>query len=158
MSISSDLKKLTDLENIPEAKLEKLAKLANMLAFEKEDVIFRENEKANTLYIVKQGKVLLERSIKPNVTLALGAINPGMVFGWTTLHASGYYAWDAISDDDSVIFAFNIEKLRKLCDEDNELGYLLLGNLLVSVKTRLDFRTEQLVRVIKTHPDIQFTK
>lgn len=107
-------------------------------------------------FFLKQGKILLERNIKPQVTLALGAVNPGMPFGWTSLKSKGLYSWNAVCDEDSVVFVFDVDDLRKLCDEDNVLGYSLLLNLMVNVKARLDFRTEQLLRVIRNHPHIKF--
>lgn len=157
MVSSEALKAMTILEDLPNDKLDKLAKLAKEMTYAKDAIIFSECGIGDTLYFLKQGKVLLERSIRPQATLALGAVNPGMPFGWTSLKSKGLYSWNAVCDEECVIFVFDVDDLRKLCDEDMELGYLLLLNLMVNIKSRLDFRTEQLLRVIRNHPHVKFT-
>ena len=151
-----ELKAFQALEDLSDDKLEKLAAIAKEVHYVQNDVVFRECEIGDALYFLKQGKILLERDIKPKVTLALGAVHPGMPFGWTSLKSKGLYSWSAVCDEDSTVFVFDVDELRNLCDLDNVLGYLLLKNLMINIKSRLDFRTEQLLRVIRNHPQIKF--
>lgn len=153
-----DLKAMQILTDLPDEKLGKLAAIAKEMLFLKDVVIFNECDIGSSLFFLKRGKVLLERSLRDKVTLAMGAVNPGTVFGWYSLKSKGLYSWNAICDEDSAVFVFNVDELRKLCDEDNELGYLLLLNLLANVKSRLDFRSEQLLRVIRSHPHVKFSQ
>ena len=80
-----------------------------------------------------------------------------MPFGRASLKSKGLYSWNVVCDKDCVIFVFNVDDLCKLCDEDTDLGYILLLNLMINIKSRLDFRTEQLLRAIRNHPHIKFT-
>lgn len=150
-----ELKTIQALEDLSDDKLAKLAAIAKEVHYTQNDVIFSECEIGNALFFLKQGKILLERNLKSKVTLALGAVSPGMPFGWTSLKSKGLYSWNAVCAEDSTVFVFDVDELRKLCDLDNVLGYLLLMNLLVNIKSRLDFRTEQLLRVIRNHPQIK---
>jgi CRP-like cAMP-binding protein len=65
------------------------------------------------------------------------------------------YTSDAICTETSELFAINGEELNNLLDDDHDMGYMLCRRLIRVISRRLRHRTEQFVRIIKQHPDIE---
>ena len=154
MITNEDLKQIVILTYLTDPMLDKLAKIIDILKFDKEEVIFREKDPSERFYMLRFGKVLLEQRLSEHVTVSVGAIKPGFAFGWSALIENEAYTVDAVCDEPSEVFSFKREKIFKLFDQDPEMGYRMHQRLLVILKKRLDYRTEQFQQAIMNHPDI----
>ena len=149
-----DLKQIVMLGYLTDAMLEKLVPITDLLLFDENDIIFRQGEKSSRLYMVKQGKVLLEQKITDKITVSISAIKPGFAFGWSAMLDEERYTSYAIAAERCELFSFREEKLKTLFQEDHSLGFIMSQRLLVIMKKRYDIRTEQFIKTIKHHPDI----
>ena len=59
-----ELKQIVLMRYLTDAMLENLRSHIDILHFVQEEVIFREGDKANRLYLLKRGKVLLEKKCR----------------------------------------------------------------------------------------------
>ena len=155
MVTKEELKKIVMLTYLTDSMLEKLARIVDVLSFEKDDIIFRENAPAERYYMMHAGNVVLEQRISEEVTAIVGSIKPGYSFGWSAMLEDGIYTVDAICVEPSKVYSFKREKIHKLFEQDPEMGLRMYQRLLVIIKKRLDYRTDQFRKAIMDHPDMQ---
>jgi CRP-like cAMP-binding protein len=134
---------------------DRLSQIIDELKFDKDEIIFKEGEPAERLYMLRSGSVLLEQRVSDKVTACVGSVKPGFSFGWSAMVDNGVYTNEAVCVEPSVIYSFKREKINKLFEQDPEMGFRLYQRLLELIKTRLDYRTEQFRQAIKNHPDMQ---
>ncbi len=135
--------------------LDKLTPMVDIHHFEEREVIFREGEKGIRFYLLKRGKIVLEKRISDKLSFAAGSVKPGYSFGWSAMLEEGNYTLDAIATEPCEVYSIKREKIKKLLNGDHTMGYILNQGLLRVLKRRLDNRTEQFIRVLTQHPDIK---
>jgi CRP-like cAMP-binding protein len=155
MITNEDLKQIVMLTYLTDPMLDRLAQIVDVLKFDKDEFVFRVREPAERFYMLTIGKILLEQRISDKVTTIVGSIKPGYSFGWSAMVEGGTYSADAICDEPCEVFSFKREKINKLFHQDPEMGFLIHQRLLVILKKRLDYRTEQFQQAIRHHPDMQ---
>ena len=67
----------------------------------------------------------------------------------------GPYTTAAVCAEATEVYSVRREKLLNLLDNDHSMGYVMTQRLIRIMKRRLDIRTEQFIRLIKNHPDMQ---
>jgi CRP-like cAMP-binding protein len=155
MITKEDLKQIVMLTYLTDPMLDNLAQIIDFLKFDRDEILFRENDPAERFYMMKSGNVLLEQRISDKVTACIGSIKPGFSFGWSAMIEDGRYTVDAVCVEPSEIYSFKRDKIQKLIMKDPEMGLRIYQRLLVIIKKRLDFRTGQFRRAIENHPDMQ---
>lgn len=143
------------LAHLTDPMRDRLSQIIDELKFDKDEIIFKEGEPAERLYMLRSGSVLLEQRISDKVTACVGSVKPGFSFGWSAMVDNGVYTNEAVCVEPSVIYSFKREKINKLFEQDPEMGFRLYQRLLELIKTRLDYRTGQFRQAIKNHPDMQ---
>lgn len=149
-----DLKQFVMLGYLTDEMLEALVPITEMLRFDQDEKIFKQGEKADRLYLLRKGNVLLEQRITDTLTVSLSAIKPGFSFGWSAMLEDAVYSTDAICAEPCEVFSFRESKIKKKMAENHSLGYIINQRLLYVLKKRYDTRTEQFVKTIKLHPEI----
>ena len=152
---TEDLRRIVILSYLKDESLEKLLPTVDFLRFEERDAVFREGDIAHRFYMLRRGKVLLEKRISDKIAISVGTIKPGFSFGWSAMLEGGPYTSDAICAEPCEVFSIRREKILSLMDSDSEIGYVISQRLLRVIKKRLDLRTEQFLRAISQHPDMQ---
>ena len=154
MVTKEDLKQIVMLTYLTDSMLDQLAHIIDILKFDKDEILFRENEPAERFYMLKSGNVLLEQRISGEVTAIIGSIKPGYSFGWSSMIAGSLYTSDAVCVEPSEIYSFKQSKVQRLFLQDPEMGFRFYQRLLVIIKKRLDYRMEQFPQAIMNHPDM----
>jgi CRP-like cAMP-binding protein len=139
--------------------LEKLIPIVERAHVDERQYVFRQGDSAEKFYMLSRGKVLLEQRISQKMTVSIESVRPGYSFGWSGMMTGGIepysrYTSDAISTEASELFILKGEDLNNLLDQDHHMGYLIFQRLTRVIARRLRHRTEQFVRIIKQHPDI----
>ena len=155
MVTREDLKQIVMLTYLTDPMLDNLAQIVDILKFDRDEILFRENEPAERFYMMVSGNVLLEQRISEKVTACIGSIKPGFSFGWSAMVEDGRYTVDAVCVEPSEIYCFKRDKIQRLIMQDSEMGLRIYQRLLVIIKKRLDYRTEQFRQAIKNHPELQ---
>ncbi len=149
-----DLKQFVMLGYLTDEMLAKLIPITETLLYDDHKMVFNQGEPADRLFLLKNGKVLLEQRITDTLTVSLSAIKPGFSFGWSAMLDKGLYSTDAICSEASEIYSFKESRIKKIMAEDHTMGFILSQRLLYVLKKRFDARTDQFVKTIKLHPDI----
>ena len=150
-----DLKSILVLRYLTDEMLDKITPMVDILHFDEREVIFREGEKGIRFYLLKRGKVVLEKRISDKISFAAGSVKAGYSFGWSAMLEEGNYTLDAIAAEPCEVYSIKGEKIKRLLVEDHTMGYVMTQGLLRVLKRRLDNRTEQFIRVLTQHPDIK---
>ncbi len=155
MITKEDLKQIVILTYLTDPMLDNLAQIIDILNFDRDEILFRENDPAERFYMIRSGNVLLEQRISDKVTACIGSIKPGFSFGWSAMIEDSFYTSDAVCVAPSEIYSFKRDRIQKLFVQDPEMGFRMYQRLLVIIKKRLDYRTEQFRQAIMNHPDMQ---
>jgi CRP-like cAMP-binding protein len=151
----ADLKQIVMLTYLSDAMLHDIARITDVLKFDRDEVIFNERAPSERFYMLKTGHVLLEQHISEHVTACVAAIKPGYSFGWSAMMENERYTVSAICMEASEVFSFKTAKAQQLFRQNPEMGLRVHKRLLVIIKKRLDIRTEQFRQAIMHHPDMQ---
>lgn len=126
------------------AQFEQLMRTADLVAFEPNEVIHREGEEADRLWVVLRGHVALELAGR-NEVLRVETVGPGGELGWTAMLQGAVRYFQARALDGVEALVFDASELRQMCDEDPRFGYALMSRLFVVVAERLQATRLQIV-------------
>ena len=155
MVSSHDLKKINLLQNLSDEALEKILSITKHREFKDGEIIFKQGDPADALYLLKRGKVLLEVDISEIVSISLGSVKTGFSFGWSALMGGSNYTSHAICSEPCEVLTVPGKELQDLLEQDHTVGYHIMMGLAQIISSRLERRTDQFLKVMAKHPDIQ---
>jgi CRP-like cAMP-binding protein len=100
-------------------------------------ILFNQGDRANYLYIVVYGEVLIQYKPDDGPPLTVARIKPEGVVGWSTALGSPNYTSSAICSADCQLLRISGEDLRDLCERYPETGALVLERLAVVIAERM---------------------
>jgi CRP/FNR family transcriptional regulator, cyclic AMP receptor protein len=105
--------------------------------FKTEDVLFRENEPANRLFLIQTGKIDL--SWRSNDACSVGAaeIGPGQVLGWSWLFPPFMWHFTAKVMEPTSAVVLDGGRLLVACETNPQFGYALMKRIAQIVIDRL---------------------
>ncbi len=127
--------------------LELIAGCARNTGFEAGQYLFHENDPADSFYLVRRGRVLLETFVPGRGALTVETVDEGDVVGWSWLFPPYRWHFDARALDLVRAVVFDGACLRGKCDDDHTLGYELLGRFSPVMLERLQATRLQLLDV-----------
>jgi CRP/FNR family transcriptional regulator, cyclic AMP receptor protein len=120
------------------AQLDKLARIATMYNFEPGDLIFREGDRDDSLYVLLEGQVAMEIEVPTRGQTAYYVAEMLDVIGWSSMTpVVRQRIARARATQASLVLGFNSKLLVQLCDEDHEIGYVVFRRLANVVANRL---------------------
>lgn len=125
--------------------LEKMAGCASNVLFKKGSYLAREKAKANSLYMIRSGKVVVRLSSSGEEPLDLQVVKDGGIIGWSWLFPPHAWKFDVYALEDTRVIEFNGDCMRKLCEMDHELGYSLMKKFAELMTERLKYTRMQLI-------------
>jgi CRP-like cAMP-binding protein len=144
------LRRTMIFDGLPEESLSKVAECCSEIECKAGDRIFRDGEKAETMYIVMEGRVDLRfevpgRPSSPEDTIS--SMRQGQPFGWSALVQSPIYSLSAYSaTEKSRLLAVSRECLLALFDEEPKTGFVVMSNLAEVIRIRFHQLQEELGR------------
>jgi len=133
-----------------DAQLKALAMIADERELEANKLIFEEGASAKKLYLLVNGSIDLymksEEEYDPTSRrdFSVGEINPGELFGISSLLDPPKYSVAAISAQASTLIEFDANALRALAQEDNYFAYNMMHQIMKSLIQRLKSTRVQL--------------
>jgi CRP-like cAMP-binding protein len=127
--------------------LELIAGCASNVVFSAGDYLFREGDPADTFYLVRHGRVMLETFAPGRGALTIETIDDGEVIGWSWLFPPHRWHFDARALDLVRGVVFDAACLRGKIDTDKVFGYELLARFSPLMLERLQATRLQLLDV-----------
>ncbi|MDQ7839948.1 MAG: Crp/Fnr family transcriptional regulator [bacterium] len=128
--------------------LEKLAAIATEVTWTEDQVVFREGETDDRLYLVVEGLVALEMYIPNRGRTTILTAGTHEVFGWSAaVPVVGKKTASARALQRTRAIAIDADALCAVCEQDHHLGYYLYRTLSHVIASRLTATRLQLLSV-----------
>jgi CRP/FNR family transcriptional regulator, cyclic AMP receptor protein len=144
--VIAELRKIPWFKELKEEHVRTIASISNVHRFNAGDVLFREGDKQESVYLMIEGRVALEMFVPHRGKVRFYTADPWEVFGWSSVTPNiRQRTAGATAVVDSLVVRVNAEKLRAACDADHDLGYLVMRRLANVVASRLQITRLQLL-------------
>ena len=148
-----DISRLQDselFETLTEEEISKLAPLCSDFVVVQDAFIFMEGRTASALYLVVEGQVALQKSIRvPHGTRSrrttIAVCRQGDAVGWSALVYPYKYTLSAVAWDSCRLISMDAKILRRACDMYPVIGYKVMRSLSEVMSRRLRQTTEALI-------------
>lgn len=135
------------LAGLPGNVAEVVAGCARTVAFGPDRLILHEGEVADTLYLIRRGRVALEVHQPGAGALVVETLGPGSALGWSWLIPPYRWHLDARSLETVLTVAIDAECLRHKAEKDPEFGYRLMQRMSSVILDRLQATRYRLLDV-----------
>lgn len=124
--------------SMTDAQLKAIAAICQERSFPENSILFEENTGAGKLMLLLEGSVDLFYSGGRSVVKSpVCSINPGAIFGVSSLIAPYRYTASARATMPVKVVDIDGVTLRKMTDNDHTLGHVLMQNVTAAVHARL---------------------
>ena len=139
------------LHDIDAAHLERIAHIAGIREFEPHDVVFREGQPAEHVYLVASGKVSLQIGAARTGCKQIVTVGPGEMLGWSTLTDHPNFAATGTAVERTTMIQIDGRRLRAICDSDPPFGYEFTRRTMLALAKRLTATWTQLAELDLAH-------
>jgi len=123
---------------LPADQIEKLVSISRLHQLPAGENLFKEFDKSDCLYLLLEGEVELSILVPSCGQVAIYDAQPLDVIGWDQLTPVIRQRFgSARAKQPSLLLAMNAEALRKLCEEDHEIGMVVYRRLANVVASRM---------------------
>ena len=137
------LKRVPIFANLDEDELIKIGEMSGEAHYGKNDVIFLESDSGDSLFIIKQGKVKISKTIEDGKEVIFAILKEGDFFGEMSLFDGQSRSATVTSLDDSSVYIIRREDFMKLIENDSKLSISILREM----TTRLRKADSQIKRL-----------
>jgi len=153
INIVNALKRSEVFLGLEDEHLERIASLPSSCekTLQSGEILFQTGERADNLYVLKEGRVDLVAGVSPEAELGkqklvVDIVTMGGFLGWSALVAPHYYFLSAIAAAPSVVVCINGSELMALSDKDYYVGYRVFNGLARIIGSRLRDYEQVLLR------------
>ncbi|MBN1440571.1 MAG: Crp/Fnr family transcriptional regulator [Anaerolineales bacterium] len=115
-----------------------IAGVSTIRPMQDDEVVFREGDPRDCLYIVLEGRVALEMNVPGRGRLRILTVEPQEVLGWSGVaEAAPRRTMTARAVADGKLLAIDSGKLRAACEADPALGYAVMHHVVNVIAGRL---------------------
>jgi CRP-like cAMP-binding protein len=132
---------------LDQAHLELVAGCAKNVVCDPGDFLFREADQADTFYLVRHGRILLETFVPGRGSVTIQTVDEGEIVGWSWLFEPYRWHFDARALDLVRAVEFDAACLRQKLEDDHTFGFFLLSRFTPVMVERLEATRLQLLDV-----------
>lgn len=142
MGLVQILQNVDLFEGLSAGELEKVAHICAEKRFSKGQIIAKEGEQGNEFYIITEGFVDVMLGEKPRSTArVVVSLGSGQVIGEMSLLDQGpRSATLRAINDPTVVQVIPREAFEELCQQDTQIGYIVMRNLAADLSFKLRHR------------------
>jgi CRP/FNR family cyclic AMP-dependent transcriptional regulator len=131
-----------DLETI---HLNKLAAIASETEFEAGEIIYREGDLGQAMYLVQEGQVVIEMKAHNQSYATVFTVGAGQLFGWSSLFPGQRKRARARATKTTRVIILDGEQLDHLFQSDHKLEQVIMRRMIKLVGERVYATRQQLV-------------
>jgi CRP/FNR family transcriptional regulator, cyclic AMP receptor protein len=136
--LSKMLRRIPWFVELEQSQLDRLATIATLYQYEAGDFVFKEGDREDCLYVLLEGQVVLEVEVPTRGQIQFYTAEILDVIGWSSMTPIvRQRTASARAVCPSALIGFNNKLLEQMCDEDHELGYIIMRRLANVVANRL---------------------
>lgn len=135
------------LDGMPRRHLERLSAWARRAAFHAGTRVFSEGSAADRFWLIRDGRVALDTHLPGRGEARVETLGPGAVLGWSWLFPPYRWHFGATAVEPTLAIELNGKGIRRLCEEEPEIGYDLTRRLVAVVVDRLQATRTKLLEL-----------
>ncbi len=136
--VNEAILKIPWFRELKQEHIRKIASISKIRHVKAGEIVFREGDTHESVYIVIEGRVGLEMFVPHRGRVRFYTAEPWELFGWSSVTPNVHLRTaGATAVLDGSLLRVDADKLRAACDEDHDLGYLVMRRLANVVAGRL---------------------
>jgi len=144
------LKRMDIFEFLRLDELEDIAAISKVEEFDQNELIFKEGDWAEKIYMILEGRVSIETTIYPGKKIPVYTLTKRMFFGYPSLLRTRKFINDARCLDKVTVIVIDAEKLEgKIFKEDCRRGYLVMKRVAELIAEKLASTRMQLLSLLQ---------
>ena len=147
VSLIDALREIRFLHDIGPMHLEQIAKISRYQDFQDGDIVFRQGDAAEHVFLVVDGNVSLEICAAGAGCTQILTLGPGELLGWSSVLEQLSYTARARALNTTRVVALNVAQLLTICERDPQFGYELMRRTALALAKRLSATRMQLLNV-----------
>ena len=151
--VIQELRKIPWFQELKTEHIERLASITEIITVNAGDVLFREGDIEDFVYVVLDGRIALDLRVPHRGRMRFFTVERWDIFGWSgaTPEVRQRTA-GASAVMQSRVARLNATEMRQLCEDDHDLGYQVMKRLVKVVSGRLLVTRIQLLDMF-AHPE-----
>ncbi|MCL4529261.1 MAG: cyclic nucleotide-binding domain-containing protein [Chloroflexi bacterium] len=148
----------TFLKDLDQEQLEILAPMFEPFQAPASTIIFKQGEPTSYLYFLINGTAAIRYKPHDGSPITLTHLHPGDVFGWSAVVGNNVYTSSALATTEIETIRVHCKDLKRFCQTNPELGYIVLEKLAENVYPRWKNSREQIRNIfgeILSQPNIK---
>ncbi|NLP57478.1 DUF294 nucleotidyltransferase-like domain-containing protein [Lutibacter sp. B1] len=138
------LKDFPPFDVLEKEQLFKIAENVKVIHLEKDNFIFKQNEKPHlNFYVVKEGAIGLYRTMD-NDQILVDICDEGDLFGLRPLIQNDQYLMSAKANEESLLYAISVEILKEIIKTNDKINKFLIASFATNIKTPYANKDRQL--------------
>ena len=141
MATIDDLRHCELFAGLTDTELEQLDAIAQAEEYDAGQVICAEREKADRLFILCRGRVQLHiqlrSALEPEGEMTIEEVEPGRVFGWSSLVRQRRFTASARALEPAAALALKADDLNALFERNAHIGFVVMKQLAEVIASRL---------------------
>lgn len=144
MKAEEMLEKIVLFKGLTSDQISQLVKVAKSENFKAGEIVFKEGEKGDRLFIILSGSVRISKEIPGSGEEALAVLKPGDFFGEMSLIDDVERSADAIANEPSTLLSIDRNSFDSILFLNKEMAYTILWNFVKTLSKRLRDTNEKL--------------
>jgi CRP-like cAMP-binding protein len=139
------------LTALPPAQRERLMTLAREVSFPEDARIFEAGGTADRFWVIRSGAVSLDQPVNDLRRVTVAGLGAGDLLGWSWLFPPHEWDFGAIAFSPVRAYEFDAAAVLRLCEEDPQLGLILVRNVAEVLAHRLEMTRGKLMEQYAMH-------
>ncbi len=130
--------------------LKEVAAICELIKVKKDDLVFREGERADKLHLLVSGSIALRVNLtsRPDSVTVSFVNRPHQTLGWSGVVTPNHYTASAFCEEDSELVAIPSEKFMQILDEHPVDGYKIMLRITTIISDRLRNSRQALLKTL----------
>ncbi len=159
MTTKDELRMITNLRSMPftqgmEPKhVKKLASLAVEVKFATNDIIFREGDEGQAIFLIEEGQVVVETEVAGRGQVPMLTVGKGELLGWSSLFPPRRKTSNARATMPTWAIAIDVNRLQEAFQSDHSLEVEVIRRVAGALSERLKNTRQHLLTNLPPQTD-----
>src|SRR6266498_652528 len=138
IDLNNTLRRLPWFVDLNQSQLDCLSSIATLHDLNEGDILFKEGDREDSLYILLEGQVVLEVEVPTRGLVPVYTAEILDIVGWSSMTPIIRQRTASVrATKPCLLLGLNSKLLQQMCEEDHELGYIIMRRLANVVANRL---------------------
>jgi len=136
--LSNTLRRIPWFVDLTQSQLDCLGSISTLHELQTGDILFKEGDREDYLYVLLEGQVVLEVEVPTRGQVPIYTAEILDIIGWSSMTPIVRQRTASVrATQPCLLLGLNSKLLEQMCEEDHELGYVIMRRLANVVANRL---------------------